>query len=603
MLRFTMLTIRHCLILFFTFIVSLNAAVQIQTDDVMDDFEMHYFYDASKTMTLEEVKAHNAFTTLRNHFSLGYHRGTSWFKISIKNNSQTSTFVLQCNEPFWSYLDAYIPTNDGMLIEKNGLKTPIAQRKIKSITPAFLLSIAPGAKRTIYLKGESMSGHLGAFTLFTADAYFAPTRMSITTLYALFLVLIGTIFLFNLYLYLMAKERVYLYYLLYIASFFIWISVISGISLRFALFDWPEALHSTGALTVALLLLFSDAFLEIKTRISWLHSLFMGLFVTILLLSLAIVLDIPYSSMAFNVVSTIFFILLFYAAIVVFKQGYGASGYYLFALIVYMPTLILMTLTFNALIEYSYLYRYAFIGGSLIEILFFNSLLIQRYAASLQQSNEIQRKLLEEREAFARELEQKIEQRTQELETSNKSLQEQANALESMQQQLYIESNTDALTGLFNRRYFTSFANEAFLNAKKEAKDLAICMIDIDDFKQINDQFGHDIGDLVLQQCASIINRFQESFSCAARYGGEEFVLIFEAQSSEVVKNVLQQMLHAFADDMVRVTENKTFHYFVSMGGAAIDWQNDEEVVQIVKRADAMMYQVKRDGKNALKFF
>jgi len=98
------------------------------------------------------------------------------------------------------------------------------------------------------------------------------------------------------------------------------------------------------------------------------------------------------------------------------------------------------------------------------------------------------------------------------------------------------QSIRDALTGLYNRRYLEDTLEREFYRADRSHQTVGIIMVDIDHFKQFNDQFGHDAGDSVLQALGSFLNEHIRKGDIACRYGGEEFTLILPGASIEVVQ-------------------------------------------------------------------
>ena len=104
------------------------------------------------------------------------------------------------------------------------------------------------------------------------------------------------------------------------------------------------------------------------------------------------------------------------------------------------------------------------------------------------------------------------------------------------------QANTDELTGLFNRRYFNNFLKLAILTLGDTGK-LHIAMFDIDDFKYVNDKYGHPFGDTVLKQFAVILNETINDGVTACRYGGEEFLLLIPKKNKEEALSLVEDVL------------------------------------------------------------
>nr|WP_289707160.1 diguanylate cyclase [Enterocloster clostridioformis] len=153
-------------------------------------------------------------------------------------------------------------------------------------------------------------------------------------------------------------------------------------------------------------------------------------------------------------------------------------------------------------------------------------------------------------------------------------------------QLLYI----DSLTNVFNRRYY----DEHF---QGEENIQAFVMIDVDNFKQINDTYGHNVGDIVLQSIAQTILSCVRKTDSVIRYGGDEFVIIFNSMPADVFEQKLERIRHSV--DILKVDEHPEIHMSVSIGGA----YGMGKPKELFKVADSMMYQAKiTKNKAAIRF-
>ncbi|MCG7915481.1 MAG: sensor domain-containing diguanylate cyclase [Candidatus Thiodiazotropha weberae] len=158
------------------------------------------------------------------------------------------------------------------------------------------------------------------------------------------------------------------------------------------------------------------------------------------------------------------------------------------------------------------------------------------------------------------------------------------------------EANTDELTGLYNRRELNKIAGIEFKRAKRFNRDYSILIIDLDNFKKVNDTYGHTIGDQILQHNANIFLDSTRSEDLLARYGGEEFVMLLPETDIEGARLLAQRIC-----DDVRSKPFDSSHEniatTVSIGISQID-QNDESYTDILERSDIALYMAKRTGKN-----
>jgi two-component system cell cycle response regulator len=157
----------------------------------------------------------------------------------------------------------------------------------------------------------------------------------------------------------------------------------------------------------------------------------------------------------------------------------------------------------------------------------------------------------------------------------------------------------DALTGLFNRRYFERRLREEAAHAKRHKRPFALIMIDLDHFKLINDTYGHEDGDRVLRHVAEIVSGALREDDVACRHGGEEFVILLRATpgpAARVVANRLRAVVTGKAIGLGPKEEPR--HVSFSGGVAAADERNGYNVDNIVDRADKALYRAKRGGRN-----
>ncbi len=158
-------------------------------------------------------------------------------------------------------------------------------------------------------------------------------------------------------------------------------------------------------------------------------------------------------------------------------------------------------------------------------------------------------------------------------------------------------TNTDGLTGLANHRHFQQALGVALGQAYLEGEPLAIILMDIDRFKQVNDTYGHLFGDLVLREIAYVLRRSIPPQAVAARYGGEEMVVMLQGQAAADPLTVAERLRRAIADTAVmEFTSGIKLNVTVSMGVAV--YQLGEGKNRFIARADEALYLSKREGRN-----
>jgi two-component system cell cycle response regulator len=153
---------------------------------------------------------------------------------------------------------------------------------------------------------------------------------------------------------------------------------------------------------------------------------------------------------------------------------------------------------------------------------------------------------------------------------------------------------TDQLTGLFNRRYMSRHLSTLL---SEGAKPVSFLMLDVDFFKQINDTYGHDVGDEVLKEFANRISANVRGIDLACRFGGEEFVVVMPDTDLSFAYLVAERLRQSVADaPFVLNGEARQLPVTISIGVAAS--QNGDTPEVLLKRADQALYRAKREGRN-----
>jgi two-component system cell cycle response regulator len=174
-------------------------------------------------------------------------------------------------------------------------------------------------------------------------------------------------------------------------------------------------------------------------------------------------------------------------------------------------------------------------------------------------------------------------------------------ALKSHYQQSISMALTDALTGLYNRHYLNAHLGNMVRQSLKNGKPLALMIMDMDHFKQVNDTYGHDVGDRVLKQLADRIIIASRSTDLAARFGGEEFVILMPEADAQAARNAGNRMREIVEDTPFIINDDgATMKRTVSIGVASMHPDGDS-AENLLKRADEALYSAKHSGRNLVK--
>ncbi|MBI3037618.1 GGDEF domain-containing protein, partial [bacterium] len=164
---------------------------------------------------------------------------------------------------------------------------------------------------------------------------------------------------------------------------------------------------------------------------------------------------------------------------------------------------------------------------------------------------------------------------------------------------LYSLAITDSITKLYVHRYFQLRLDEEVKRSQRYNSTMSLLMCDIDHFKEINDTYGHQQGDLILKEISNILRRDIRVTDIPARYGGEEFVIILPETAMDDAKIVAERIRRDIAKfEFPALAQNQpAIHATISIGvaGFPINANNKDELIQ---KADSSMYQAKGSGRN-----
>lgn len=170
--------------------------------------------------------------------------------------------------------------------------------------------------------------------------------------------------------------------------------------------------------------------------------------------------------------------------------------------------------------------------------------------------------------------------------------------VQNLQNELRVLASTDPMTKLYNRRYFTKVSAHALDLAKKDNQNLSIIILDIDKFKNINDTYGHQVGDNVIILLAQKLMEYQRKSDIVCRYGGEEFVILLPNTSQDEAKVVAEKIRADIASFTIKLLNTKSLKITISSGVSQIDIENEVNIELALKRADDALYKAKVGGRN-----
>jgi diguanylate cyclase (GGDEF)-like protein len=208
-------------------------------------------------------------------------------------------------------------------------------------------------------------------------------------------------------------------------------------------------------------------------------------------------------------------------------------------------------------------------------------------------------RLFTELQENQRELETRVRQRTEDLERTSASLKQAMEQREDLLKRLERENRRDPLTGLANRRHLQETLSQEHYRARRFGHPLALAMGDLDYFKDINDRWGHAVGDEVLKTVARLLGTEVRATDLVARYGGEEFVMLLPETSRDAAFAACEKLrarigAHDWSTIAAGLTVTMSFGVAASVGG-------DKSRAHLMVEADSALYQAKSDGRNCVR--
>ena len=164
------------------------------------------------------------------------------------------------------------------------------------------------------------------------------------------------------------------------------------------------------------------------------------------------------------------------------------------------------------------------------------------------------------------------------------------------------QAHFDYLTGLNNRRHFLSQAEIELARTVRYDRPLSIMMIDIDHFKQVNDTYGHKVGDLVLQRFAKVCRATLRNVDIIGRIGGEEFAVLLPEAGSEQARDAAERLRSALSSAQVKLDSGLPLHFTVSLGVVTLE-EKDSNIDILLNQADQALYRAKNEGRNKVCVF
>ena len=552
-----------------------------QGGDSFFDFKINIYEDKSTSLTIQDMQKINTFTSHSNRISNGYSSSAYWVTFKLKNKTtQDLKYYLKFTENFTDKVDYYLVSQDGSYESyKEGPGYFSSNKENLLIKPIFPITLQANETKTIYFRMYSIFPSMTSFYILDSDALHTYI-LKHDTLYALYFGAIIALILYNLFILVFSRNIAYLYYVLYATPFLFWQMRLNGV-FPFDTFSSTSTYYLHGLLTpffISFIIFFSREVLDTKKLFPKSDRVIIFLGYLYIFFTFTSIFDIHNST---YIATKLLPIVLPFLLIMGFRSYFSGNKtalFYIIAQLIFLTTSIMFSMTVNGHLEYTLLSRHGLVVGSFIEMILFSLALAYKI-------RELQKEKIAIVAKANAELDSKIKERTQELEDSKDQLKELA--------------NRDPMTNLYNRRSFFDMSLELLNIAKREDKPLSLVMFDIDKFKNINDTYGHAIGDKVITLFASIIEQTRES-DIAVRIGGEEFVLLLPNTDKNGAYKIATNIRKAVEKQKISVDNKEYFHYTISGGVSSINLKEETDIHKTLSRADENLYKAKKNGRNLI---
>ena len=523
----------------------------------LTQFAMSYFIDSTGAMSLSQVQQQN-FTNSQNELTLGTNAKTTWSKIVIKN-SYSDTLRLFVHNPDAYHLEevSFYETQSAQLINQSVIQLDKTGPKANMFggSAVFSFYIAPNQQKTIYVKSVTFSHQWFALTIYDEE-HSKRALVGNGNYIALLVGMMLALMIYNFFLYLSARKIENIVYALYLISGTVWVALSYGVAANFFGIFSAELLQLNSNLLSmpSFLVIFVMLIFETKKHYPKEH-------IALSIILFLLVADFIYS--LFDIVGAL-------------KPASSLAA-------------LMMTVTFGVSISLwrkgNTLAKYFLLGHSMFVI--FNMLAVLYYKgisdANVINSHGVGIGILLEALMMAFILSYRI-----------KSLEK----IKAQQTELNRLVDTDPMTGLYNRRYFDRKSEELIAAMASNQQELTLLIADLDHFKNINDTYGHDVGDKVIIAFASILTSEQGLADIACRYGGEEFVLLLNCNLLDA-KQIAERIRQKAQETYITIDEVQTVQFTVSIGVHSVAHASTT-VKETLTIADKALYKAKSNGRNCV---
>ncbi|MCB5186620.1 sensor domain-containing diguanylate cyclase [Methylobacillus caricis] len=532
--------------------------------------------------------------------NFGYSSSTHWFALTVDvKPGAPAKWLLEIAFASLDQAWVYVPQANGdYAMQLSGDIYPFEARPYPHRNLIFPVSLSSG-KHTIYIKVRSQGSVTVPVNLWQIEAKHSDDQHTYSLLSIYYGALLA-LFFYNFLIYLSTRESVFLFYVAFVGSMIVAQASLNGLGNQFLWPDWPGwgnmALPCGMAATGFFGALFSRNFLNTYVKFPRLDRIILAFAVLFAFIFYSpMLVSYHFAAIAVSISGILFALFITLVAIGSYFDKNPGAFYFLLAWGAVLAGVVVLGLRNLGWVQTNAFTIYSMQIGSAIEMLMLSFALADRITIMRKEKEQAQRDTLNAKQDLVdtlikseQELEERVALRTKEIEAVNTQLRHKERELRYM-------ALHDALTGLANRTLMNDTLKRAIARRERDKNKVkvAVLVIDLDGFKEVNDSYGHAAGDLVLQVVAARLRKVTRVSDVTARLGGDEFVVVLED-------------IHG-VDDAIRISEKLVqelarpveggFHVSASIG-IALTGDKPVTADQLIKMADRAMYQAKLLGRN-----
>lgn len=536
--------------------------------------------------------------------NFGLTHSVFWLRVPLRTGAGApSGWLLEVDYPSLDSVELFIPRDGGFERRVSGDLLPFTARPMMHVSHVFPVSLEGDSSRVLYLRVRSQGTVSAPLRLWQPAELWKSDQRKYAGLSLYFGMLTG-LALYNFLLYLSLRDHLYLLYVAFVVSMAVGQSALTGFGGQFL---WPESAWWTNVslpagmgLTGVFATIFARGFLSTARKLPSLDTGMVALIALFALCTLS-ALFLPYwiSARLINVIGVLFSVYIVLVGVVSYRRKHPGARYFILAWSLLLLSAGVLSIHNMGKLPSNVITTNSLLIGSAFEMLLLSFALADRIHVARQETAFAQAEAIRVKQAMVetlveseRTLEKRVAERTDELVQINARLKEKEIQLQQM-------AHYDALTGLPNRQLFGDRLDLALKRARRNATRVALLMVDLDDFKAINDTYGHAAGDAVLAEVARRLKPLMRDSDTVARLAGDEFVALVEALEDRAVADAIAAKIEkAFASPLT-LGDGRSILVGTSVGTAVYpDEAPDAE--QLMLRADQAMYRRKGERRNGV---